>query len=69
MSEDYATMRVVSWTGEDETIHDDCLRADKAMGIARKVWTAGEYDRVGVVNERTGATRDTISRTAAGGET
>ena len=64
---DYATRRVESWVGDDCTIHDDMIRADKAMAVAREVWADGElygprYDRVDVRNERTGAVCDTISR-------
>ena len=65
---DYATRRVESWIGDEMTIHEDMIRADKAMAVARRVWADGElfgprYDRVCVRNERTGAVCDTISRT------
>lgn len=64
---DYATRRVESWIGNEVTIHDDLLRADRAMVVAREIWVEGElrgprYDRVVVRNERTGAVCDEISR-------
>lgn len=65
-NDDYATRRVESWIGDECTIHDDLLRADNAMAVAREVWADSElygprYDRVVVRNERTGAVCDTIS--------
>ena len=62
---DYATRRVESWIGDDCTIHEDFIRADKAMAVARQVWEDSliygpRYDKVVVRNERTGAVCDTI---------
>jgi hypothetical protein len=63
---DYATRRVETWIGDDCTIVDDMLRADKAMAVAREEWEYRKLvgpgvDKVVVRNERTGAVCDTIS--------
>ncbi len=64
---DYATRRVEYWIGNDCTIVEDMLRADKAMAVAREEWAyrklvGPRVDKVCVRNERTGAVCDTISR-------
>lgn len=67
MDEDYATRRIVSHIGKLVLIHERNLDAGFAMIMARNIWERGKehgnpYDKVCVVNERTGCTTDTISR-------
>ena len=63
---DYATRRVEYWIGDDCTIVDEMIPADKAMARAREEWEyrklmGPRVDRVCVRDERTGAVCDTIS--------
>jgi hypothetical protein len=61
---DYPTCRVVLIRGGERIVHDELIRADLAMEVARGAWRDLQpLDEVHVVNERTGSTRDIISRT------
>ena len=63
---DFATRRVEYWIGNECTIVEEMIRADKAKDRAREEWEyhklmGPRVDKVCVRNERTGAVCDTIS--------
>lgn len=57
------TFRVVSYSGKNRYVHAEICLHYEAIGIARQIWaTEQPIDRVCVVDERTGFTKDEIYR-------
>ncbi len=62
---DYPMYTIYTHLGRRGEVYKTNLRADKVMSLARSVWRNNQpLDRVRVVNQETGATRDEISRVA-----